>query len=276
MTNLQKDLANEANLYVREIFAKEPAVIPVWDELSIFLIGSGITQYASEYSGLDLLILVPDEATASIRVAMEQARHKYVHHRWKQARPRSPRRFRVDSYTQWRDLLDRYDDEALYWMDNGWILHDPSGAGQTLKEFVDHLPEDLWMQKSIAAYQELRRRKASLAWSLRRGHQLVVLDNIVQILHHTLSLCFYLQGEVPAPRKWLFRGALRTEFGGKVRGIYYELFQSFSDLTTLGGSDNLQLNKIYQLISMLQHVVEEELATLGWRMKPRVKESRSS
>ena len=265
MSNLQKELEQEARLYLQEVLSKDPEIEAVWDKLAIFLIGSGVTQYASEYSGLDLLILVPESDHAAIQAAVDKIRHLPARLRWQYSRPRSPRRYQIVPLHVWRNSLELYQDDALYWMEHGLLLHDPTGDGSQLQDLARQRPETLWQEKCLQSYQEFRRRKASLAWSLRRGHQLVILENLVQILYHTLALCFYFQREIPAPKKWIFRGALRTEFGSEVRGIFYELFRSFGDLATLGGSDNLSLNKIYRMITRIQGEIESKLVENGWK-----------
>lgn len=219
-------------------------------EIAVVLGGSGTTDDIDEYSGCDLFVFTAGvPATATGWQDVRRGRHRY--------------RFVVDHRDQLVAALAAGDDEALYLARHGQILHDP--AGQLTEPWrMTELPDGLWRSKLAQRYRALRQRRASLAWSLRRGQMIAVLENVLLLVEHGLACCFYLQREPAPPSKWLFQGALRTAAGRTLREPVLDLLSSLGDLAVLGGSMNLHHNRLYQRTGAFQVRIEQLLNTSGY------------
>jgi len=183
---------------------------------------------------------------------------------WQEVRDGRHRyRFLIDTVAHLTTALDAGDDEALILVGSGQILHDPKGQLAEVWR-LPVLPDSLWRTKLAASYRGLRQRRASLAWSLRRGQMIAVLDNVRLLLEHGLSCCFYLEQQPAPASKWLLRRALRSTAGRTLREPVLELLSSLGDLAVLGGSMNLHHNRLYQRTGSFQVQVEQLLSAAGY------------
>lgn len=234
------------------------------EEVAVLLSGSAASGFADDHSGIDLVVLVPDDRWEAVAGGVAGGEPPVPG----QVLPLAPSGSRA-KVSLWpvgevRRFLERWDDVALHALSNARVLHDPSGLAGPLQEIARRVPDEVWRAKAADAYRRFRQRKASLAWSLRRGQPFVCLDNLVQLLTAALSLCYYLEGKAPANRKWLFRGALRTAAGQSLRPALFELLSSLGEIALLGGSFNLRHNHLYGLLGGVQGRLEGELRERGW------------
>ncbi len=249
---------------VQTLFSQHAALGAAAPGIAVLLSGSAATGFADDYSGLDLVVLVPDDRWQALAGEVSGGAMPVPG----QVLPLAPAGSRV-KVSLWpvgevRRLAQEWDDVALYALLNALVLHDPSGLVGPLQEIARAVPGEVWEAKAAVAYRVFRQRKASLAWSLRRGQPFVCLDNLVQLLTAALSLCYYLEGKAPSNRKWLFRGALRTAAGQSLRPALFELLSSLGEIALLGGSFNLRHNHLYGLLSGIQGQLESELRRRGW------------
>ncbi len=235
---------------MREDLLRQPSLRGDAGRYAVVLSGSAVTADADAYSGCDLIVYHDGGAR--------------VDGRWHDVRrPPHLYRYALQDLDALRAALARGDDEALYLARHGDILHDPSGALRTVLDAAVAGPE-VWRRKLAQQYRACRQRRASLAWALRRGQPMQVLDNLNRLLEHAMRCCHYLAGE-PAPgRKWLFRSGLRTAAGRRLREPMLALFSALGDLATLGGSLQLQHNRIYRQAGMLQRHLEAVLQEAGF------------
>lgn len=227
-----------------------------WPRMAILLCGSATTGFADGYSGQDFLVLCLDEDWGSIKGLIPGAQGENGHAEARIGGER-PGRISLWSETALRQLVDSWDDMTLFTLQHAEVWHDPLGLSSHPVNKSCHVPDDVWQCKTEEKYRLFRQRKASMAWALRRGQPLVFLDSFNQALTHALTLCYYLEGQPPANRKWLFCGALRTGAGQRIRPIVYELLASLGGTATLGGSYSLRNNRLYSLLGRLQASLEE-------------------
>ena len=223
-------------------------------QVGVVLGGSAVTEDADEYSGCDLVVLAQGCADGPARLAWD----------WTEVR-RSPSFYRYAELplTALRQGLKEGDDGALSLAFHGLILHDPDGRLARLWAEVRQPDPALWRRKLALGYRAFRERRASLAWALRRGQPILVLDNLRLLLEHALNCCYYLAGQPAPPAKWAFRGGLRTPAGRRLRAPVLDLLSSLGDLAMLGGSLNLRQNRIYRQVERIQIVLEEVLVDGG-------------
>ena len=223
-------------------------------QVGVVLGGSGVTEDADEYSGCDLVVLGPGRADAPARLTWA----------WTEVR-RPPYFYRYAELplAGLRQAIGEGDDGALHLAFHGLILHDPDGRLARFWSEVRQPDPALWRRKLAVRYRAFRERRASLAWALRRGQPILVLDNLRLLLEHALSCCYYLAEEPAPPAKWAFRGGLRTPAGRRLRAPVLELLSSLGDLAMLGGSLNLRQNRIYRQVERIQLVLEEVLVDGG-------------
>lgn len=231
--------------------------VDIKEALTVLLIGSGTTEFADAYSGWDFLMVCPDEWHARVAAAFKAPAEPGAVFRARTGG--ATLRLRLHPRTEMLRRIEEYDDSALFALRNALILHDPQGTGADLVERAGRVPSEVWLEKAQAGYREFRRRKASLAWALRRGQPFLVLENLVQVLENALAVSCFLAGMAPPGRKWLFQAAMRTPAGQEMRPGVFELFSSLGGMATLGGSLNLNDNHLYRLVTDLQRVLEEAL-----------------
>jgi hypothetical protein len=219
-----------------------PDVAPHRQRLAIVLWDSGGPEYAGARSTVDLLVLDAEEPPAVPPQAADgPARYRYA----------------VWTLSELRRRLQDWDDEALFLVRHGVVLYDAGRCATPLWDAPPAVPEEVWSRKIAARYREFRRRQASLAWNLRRGQAFGALDSLTELLGHALVLCLYLEGQVPPPRRWLHRAALRTAMGEQLRPLFFALFSSLGQLATLGGSWDLDQTSFYGPISRIQSQLAE-------------------
>lgn len=257
-------LIDQSRQVVEALFAHHASLGAAAPEIAVLLSGSAATGFADDHSGIDLVVLVPDGRWEEVAGGVLGGETPVPG----QVLPLAPSGSRA-KVSLWpagevRRFAERWDDVALYALANARVLHDPSGLAGPLQEIARRVPDEVWEGKAAVAYRQFRQRKASLAWSLRRGQPFVCLDNLVQLLTAALSLCYYLEGKAPANRKWLFRGALRTAAGQSLRPALFELLSSLGEIALLGGSFNLRHNHLYGLLGGIQARLESELRRRGW------------
>lgn len=224
--------------------------------IAILLCGSSTTRFADGYSGQDFLVLCPDEDWVSIKQLIPGTQVENGHAEARIGGDR-PGKMSLWSEDALRQLVESWDDLVLFTLQHAEIWHDPLGLASHAVAKSRQVPDEVWRKKTEERYRLFRQRKASMAWALRRGQPLVFLDSFNQALTHALTLCYYLEGQPPANRKWLFSGALRMGAGQKIRPVVYELLASLGDSVTLGGSYSLKSNRLYTLLGRLQACLEE-------------------
>lgn len=254
MGSLRQDLLAAARAAVEGDLLRRAPFVDDARGYGVVLGGSAATEDADEYSGCDLFVF---------RLGRGGPQEEPL--RWENVRQGAhPYRYTVVSLAGFREAVARGDDDALYLLRHGELLHDPGGrlARAFAEAKADLAP--VWPRKLAQRYRAFRQRRASLAWSLRRGQPLQVLDNLRQLLEHALSCAYHLAGEPAPPRKWLFRGGLRTPAGRALREPVLDLLSSLGDLATLGGSLNLRHNRLYRQVQRVQRALEEALSAAGY------------
>ncbi|MDI3269193.1 MAG: hypothetical protein QJR00_00625 [Bacillota bacterium] len=216
---------------------------------ALLLGGSTAAGYADPYSSLDFYVIgreVPTTASAWGR----KGGQRYSYRLW--------------NLGDFERRIHEMEDEALMVRLHGRILKDPGGELEAVWRRPVVIAPERWLTKAAQSYRHLRQRQASLAWSIRRGQPLTLLDNVLQVLSDGLAICLYLQGE-PAPgRKWLMQAALRTPAGKRLRASVRSLFQALSQVDHLGGALQPRKNRLYQEVEALRGQLAEELRAAGW------------
>ncbi len=248
---VRESVLERARRVVADRLLAQPPYAARKDEIAIVLCGSAVTEYADAYSGLDFLVLTPGAA-----------------------RPVAPpptdgraRRFRVIArgMDDFRRAAADVDDEALFLVRHGVVLHDPGGQATALWAEPPVPAKAVWETKIAATFQELRRRRASLAWSLRRAQPYAVLDGLTQFMGCALRICFYAEGLAPPPAKWLNGAGLRTSVGKQLRAPLLDLLSSLGDTAVLGGSLRLSQNRLYQRCEHVEAQLAQALREHGFR-----------
>lgn len=216
----------------------------------VILCGSSLAPYGDAFSRLDFLVLAPGRGAAAVARPVRTGGLRY--------------HYFVRPFDAFAAEVAGHADEALYLLRHGRVVHDPDGRAGALWQQARSVGAEVWAGKSEAAYREFRRRRASLAWTLRRGQFLLALDNVTQMIERALALCCYLQQEPPPARKWLSHAALRTPAGDAARPAVLELLAALDSLSVLGGSYAPRQNRLYLAAGRLQAAIEEE-ATRRWR-----------
>ncbi len=234
----------------RDLDAVRPA-------LALMLAGSGTTEFADSYSGVDLLVLYPDDLQAQIAAApgLPAGPGATVRARAGGA----PFKLTLLSYSEARHRIEARDEATLFALRTARVLQDPGGLAAELMKLAWQVPDAVWAEKAATRYREFRRRKASLAWTLRRGQPFLALENLLQLVEHALAACCCLAGQPPAGRKWLFQAAMRTPAGQEIRPAVFALLSSLGDVAVLGGSFNLRHNRLYLRVSDIQRTLEGAL-----------------
>lgn len=255
MGSLRQDLLDAARAAVRHDLFTHLPFCGHTRRYGVVLGGSAVTDDADEYSGCDLFVF---------RLARERSagRQDLVWHTIRNSG--HPYRYAELSLSVFLEAAARGDDVALHLLRHGQILHDPAGRMQRSWREAWVAVADVWPGKLAERYRAFRQRRASLAWSLRRGQPLQVMDNLRQLLEHALCCAYYLQAEPAPSRQWLFRGGLRQPAGRTLREPALDLLSSLGDLATLGGSLNLHHNRIYRQVGRLQKALEQSLAAAGY------------
>lgn len=221
--------------------------------LAVVLGGSAVTPYADAFSGLDLFVfgfagMGPRwEDGAARRARAGGRRFKYWTRDWAAFE---------------RELAD-HQDAALYLRRYGRVCFDPHGllAQRWAGPLV--VAPDVWIAKAEERYARLRDRQASLAWSIRRGQALTVLDNLLQILTLALAISLDVEGEPSPPRKWLLQAALRTPAGRRLRPLALELLDGPGGVVNLGGSREPRHNRLYELARRIQDIAAQTIEAAG-------------
>jgi hypothetical protein len=164
--------------------------------LTVILTGSAVSPYADSRSGVDLVLIHPPgwEGEGELRSLLEG---EGVH-------------LQVVEAGQFALRLREGEDEALAAVLEGDFLREGAAGREDLLALLPP-PDELWGRKARRAWREMRRRRASLAWALRRGQLLYALENVVRFLEAASALALYLSPRPPPHRKWLLLAALRTE-----------------------------------------------------------------
>ena len=261
MGSLRQDLLAAAQAAVHGDLLRRMPFLGHARSYGVVLGGSGVTDDIDEYSGCDLMVFRFGRPTGAKRTP--EARPARTRGWIDVRRPPHLYRYTVLDFEAFAESVARGEDEALYLVRHGQVLHDPHAR---LHHFWGETRLDdpaVWHRKLAQRYRAFRQRRASLAWSLRRGQPVQVLDNLRLLLEHALSCCYYLEGRPAPPRKWIFRGGLRTAAGRALREPVLELLSSLGDLATLGGSLNLHHNRIYRQVGRLQGTLEAVLVRAG-------------
>ncbi len=221
---------------------------------AVFLVGSAVAGFADGHSRPDLLLVLPEEDVEEGAAALGLTPGQ-----WGRLRFAAGGKGCVVSAASLEGAVLAVEDDALFLLQSGRVVHDGAGEAARLAALARRVPPETWRAKAEAAYRAFRQRKASLAWAMRRGQPYVCLDNITRLVALSLRLCYYLAGKPPANAKWLFQGAMRTATGRRIRPVLLELFGSLGDVAVLGGSYSLRHNAVYAVLTRLQRALEEEL-----------------
>ena len=252
MGSWRQELLDAARAAVKEDLMQRLPLAGRSRQFAVVLGGSAVTDDCDEYSGCDLIVF-----RVAGRREGSTAKPAQGTYRWQSVRhgPHHYRFTQLDIEAFW-EAVRAADDSALYLLRHGEVIHDPQKRLGVRWDDPPAVPPEVWTQKLAVRYRAFRQRRASLAWCLRRGQPVAVLDNLRLLLEHGLSCCFYLGGEPAPARKWIFRGALRTEAGRVLRAPVLDLLSSLGELTVLGGSRNLRQNRLYQGVSRVQDALE--------------------
>ena len=255
MGSLRQDLLDAARAAVSEDLFTLPPYCGHARRYGVVLGGSAVTDDADEYSGCDLFVfrLARERSAGSQELIWHTVRNSAHVYRYAEL-----------SLSAFLEAAAGGEDLALHLLRHGQILHDPGGRVQRSWEDAWKGIAEIWPRKLAERYRAFRQRRASLAWSLRRGQPLQVMDNLRQLLEHALCCAYYLEAEPAPPRQWLFRGGLRLSAGRTLREPALELLSSLGDLATLGGSLNLNHNRIYRQVGRLQKALEQALSGAGY------------
>lgn len=245
------DLVAHARQVMTERLLREPAYAQRAGEIAVVLCGSVVTEYADAYSGLDFLVLTPDGSPPPAPPPADGR----------------AQRFRVISrgLEEFQSAAFAADDEALFLATHGVVLHDSTGRASVIWRDPPEPPAAVWEEKVQSAFRELRRRRASLAWALRRGQPYAFLEGITGMLGHALRICFYAEHVPPPPAKWLHGAGLRTGIGRSLRAPLLDLLNSLGDTAVLGGSLHLKQNRLYQRCDRLEATLARALTERGIR-----------
>lgn len=269
MGKLQQELLTTAQSITKDFLLGHPIFAPYRDELTIILSGSGAAPYADRYSGVDLVIMGSDEAVAGMRRQLKADGVRFDRDGFAVV-PDSPGAlgfrvmFTLRTFAEAEKELADYEDFAMVTYPQAPVVYDPQDRYAALAAGCGEYPEEVLVERLRNRYQGLRRRRASIAWNFRRGQPFVLLQNLVALLDHALSICFYLEGRPPVGRKWILQEGLRTSAGRKLRPIIFTLFTNLGDVALLGGTLNIRQNRLYSLLSQLQDQLEEAIEAAGF------------
>ncbi|MBX6351240.1 MAG: hypothetical protein IRZ11_07005 [Clostridia bacterium] len=245
------DWVNEAATTVEALVAKTPQLAE--RRLAVVLGGSAVTPYADAFSGLDLFVFGFGDMGP----------------RWKDGEKRrgraAGRRFKywTRDWEAFERELGEWRDDALHLRLYGRVCYDPHGLLAARWSPAFAVPPEVWLQKAEARMRALRDRQASLAWGIRRGQALTVLDSLLQILTLALEIALDLEGEPTPPRKWLLQAALRTPLGRRLRPLALELLDGPAGLVNLGGTREPLHNRLYDLADRIRQKAAEALLAAG-------------
>ncbi len=212
--------------------------------VTVVLAGSAVSPYADSRSGVDLVLIAPPGWEKGEELSSLLAREGVF--------------AEVVGAEEFALRLREGEDGALATLLEGEFLRE-GAVGRS--ELLDLLPpaEELWGRKARGAWREMRRRRASLAWALRRGQLLYALENVTRFLEAASALLLYLSSRPLPHRKWLLQAALRTEEGQKLRPLVYRLISSLGDLALLGGCYSLRRNRVYNLLGEIESFLRQSL-----------------
>lgn len=270
MSKLQRQILTTAQSLAAEELRNHTAFAPYWDSISIVLSGSAVTEYVDEFSGVDLLVLSDDDIVSALRRQLAGSEKRPAAEEFIPVQLVS-RRIKAGfvSFSEADRMLARYDDFALAAFLRAPVLHDPGGRFAQMVAAVKPVPREVWERKIADRYRKLRDRQAGLAWNLRRGQPYALLENLTRFLAHSLAICFYVHGQPPTGRKWIFQGALRLDAGRKLRPHLFNLFSTLCDLAMLGGSLNIRQNRIYKQVTAIHDELVQIVADAGFQLQAR-------
>lgn len=277
MGKLQRELLESAQALTIEHLKQHKAFSPHWDAISVILSGSATTEYADEYSGIDLIVLGDSPVISQLWADLLQNGAELLDENLVTFQL-GPKRVKVScfDFDYAAGAISEYDDFALSAFIPAPVLHDPGGRFGQLVAGCTTVPRSVWERKISERYRQLRNRQAGLAWNIRRGQPYALLGNLNSFLAHTLAICFYVHGQPPTGRKWVFQGALKLDAGRRIRPHLFELFSSLGDLATLGGSIRIRQNRIYQLVSAIHDELVEIISEAGFPLQREVDDHRQS
>jgi hypothetical protein len=265
MSTIQQELFSRAVSLTEQHLSSHELFEPTWSQLLVVLSGSAPTKFADKFSSIDLVAVLPTQVYEGLLPELRErgfAGERAEFHEVQAAEHHL--KLAVYSDEDVRAWLQEYDDFAMGIFRDARPVHDPGERFEDLIGARLEYPREVLAEKIRQRFSELRNRQASMAWNLRRGQPFVFLDNLVRLMSHAFTICFYLEGRPPVGRKWLFRGALRTETGRKLRPALFELFGLLGDLTTLGGSIDVRTCPLYTTVASLQERLAEAIADKGF------------
>ncbi len=225
----------------------------------VVLSGSAVTEFADRFSSVDLVVVCPREGVAGVTEALGidagRERDDFYEVRWEE----SLFKYQVYEMERCRDWLKDYDDFAMGILAQAEPVYDPGDLFDSLVIPYQAYPADVLADKIEASFEEFRRRQASLVWTLRRGQPFTFLDNLLRLFREAFRICFYLEGDPPPGRKWLFQGAMKTGLGRKIRPIVLELFGELEQVAMLGGQMRVRETPVYGKVKDVHEILVSEI-----------------
>ncbi|MFO7245805.1 MAG: DUF4037 domain-containing protein [Thermaerobacter sp.] len=265
MARLQRELRQHAQRLVSDALAAHPLFARRWPRLQVILSGSAVTEFADEYSGIDLIVLGDAgdlaELAEALRVGGLESDRPGLYEVTVEGRRVSLILLSLDEAAR---RLAEYDDFAWAVLPGAPVLHDPEGRLAALTAGLGEVPRSVWAEKIRARYRKFRRRQASIAWNLRRGQPYVLLENLTRLVGHALAICCYLDGKPPTGRKWIFQAAMRTNAGRRLRPYLFDLFSSLGETATLGGSYQAGNNSLYRRLVAVHDALVSAIQEAGY------------
>jgi len=264
MGTIQQELFSRAAELVEHHLSTDDLLSGAWPEVLVVLSGSAPTVFADKFSSIDLVVVIDDATYSELGPRLEERGLGLERERFAETTVEGVR-FKLAVYRE-SDVavwLSDYDDYAMGLFHDCRPVHDPHGKFSKLIGERLQYPPDILAKKIRERFSELRRRQASMAWNLRRGQPFVFLDNLVRFMSHAFAICMHLEGRPPVGRKWLFRGAMRTSTGRRLRPVVFELFGLLGDLTTLGGTIHVRTSPLYSKVARLQELLGEAIEEAG-------------
>lgn len=265
LSALEQDLLH-AGSRVLEVLYGNKTLADRRREFAVLGVGASAGGGEDLAPGVEIRLLAQDSVAGELRRALRLDPSGYATARL----GRSRYVVTVEPLARARAALAAYEDDILFLLRHARVLDDAGGLLPPLQRQARAVQASVWQEKAREQYRSLRRRKASIAWALRRGQPFVFLDSLARLLGHALAICLHLEGEPVSPRSRLFQDALRTPAGRRLRPALFALLSSLGEVAVLGGSFRSTENHLYRLVGDVQAAVEEAMVDAGWRRRPTV------
>jgi len=131
--------------------------------------------------------------------------------------PRTDGHYKVQTFDQVQERIAAQDDITKWVHTNSIILHDLSGAYETLRRRASHYPEEILRGKLAHHYQQTCECMEAAKKQLKRDHQISVTLLVAHGLSHLMRYCCLLDGRPYPYDKWLYQSAMQTTLGAEVK-----------------------------------------------------------